>query len=214
MENRYKLYFHLKKSNKDVFYVGIGNEKRPFDKKGRTVFWRNVVNKHGYEVQIIKENLTWEQACVAEIFWIKTFGRRDRGEGELVNLTDGGDGNNRDVWNRGVKLGPMSEEQKAKRRGKPAWNKGLKMRKHTSSELLLMSITMLGKNKRKHSEEQNKKHSETMNGRIPVNKGQKISDEIRSKISKALKGKTQKKRKFTPWSEERRAKHNKKYNKN
>ena len=87
------LYLHVKSESKEVFYVGIGNDKRPYVKgKSRSKLWRNVVNKYGYEVIILSDNLTWKQACELEIYLIKYYGRRDLGEGTLVNMTDGGEG--------------------------------------------------------------------------------------------------------------------------
>jgi len=52
----------------------------------------NIVNKYGYEIEILKENLSWEEACELEKEYIKNIGRRDLGLGTLVNMTDGGDG--------------------------------------------------------------------------------------------------------------------------
>tara|TARA_R110002153_G_scaffold116471_1_gene260134 strand:- start:504 stop:1058 length:555 start_codon:yes stop_codon:yes gene_type:complete len=76
-----------------VFYTGIGNARRPYHKgKSRSKLWRNVVNKYGYEVIILADNLTWEQACDMEKYLIKYYGRRDLGTGTLVNMTDGGEG--------------------------------------------------------------------------------------------------------------------------
>jgi len=92
-ENNTCVYMHVKKTNKEAFYIGIGGTKRPYYKgKGRSKLWRNVANKHGYEVFILAENLYWSDACKIEIDLIKYFGRRDLGTGHLVNLTDGGEG--------------------------------------------------------------------------------------------------------------------------
>lgn len=91
---KYCLYFHLRNDNNEVFYVGIGNEKRPYEKRSRSDFWRNIVKKYGYKIEIIEKNLSWEEACEKEKMFIKKFGRQDLNEGCLVNLTDGCDGNN------------------------------------------------------------------------------------------------------------------------
>ena len=89
------LYRHLK-PNGEVFYIGISNSnrKRAFQKGKyeRNIFWHNVVKKYPeYEVQILSENLTWEEACELEIILISWYGRRDLGLGTLVNLTNGGE---------------------------------------------------------------------------------------------------------------------------
>lgn len=109
------IYFHINKTTKEIFYVGIGNEKRPHRIHGRSEWWNRIVNKYGYEIQIVKDNLTWEQAQVLEIFWIKTIGRKDLNEGSLVNMTNGGDGACSNLpkipWNKGKTL---SKEHKEK----------------------------------------------------------------------------------------------------
>ena len=91
-ENDRVLYFH-KKPDGEIFYVGIGNKYRPYTKKGRTKWWHSIVNKYGYTVEIIHENLSPQKAVELECFYIKQFGRADLKLGNLVNLTDGGDGN-------------------------------------------------------------------------------------------------------------------------
>jgi hypothetical protein len=86
------LYFHRRNDNNTIFYVGIGGKTRPSDTTNRNRYWHNIVEKVGYSVEIIHTNLTWEQACILEIKYIKQFGRFDLGLGKLVNMTDGGDG--------------------------------------------------------------------------------------------------------------------------
>lgn len=91
------LYTHEKPSG-EIFYVGIGNEKRPFSflRKGwgcRSKAWWNIVDKHGKPtVRILEENLSPIEAQEKEILLIKRIGRRDLNEGTLVNHTDGGEG--------------------------------------------------------------------------------------------------------------------------
>lgn len=86
------LYRHLK-PNGETFYIGIStNKKRPYSKDSRSNYWKNIVSKYGYEVQILKSNLTWKDACELEIILISYYGRRDLNTGDLVNLTDGGEG--------------------------------------------------------------------------------------------------------------------------
>lgn len=87
--NEYCLYRHLKPDG-CVFYVGISkNIKRPYNKHGRTKYWKNIVNKYGYEVQILKTHLSKEQACELEMILISWYGRIDLHNGTLVNMTDG-----------------------------------------------------------------------------------------------------------------------------
>lgn len=92
-ENNKVLYFHKTPDDK-VFYVGIGNLKRPYSKRYRNKWWHNTVNKYGYKVEIFIENLSHEEAIKEECYYIKHFGRADLNLGTLVNMTDGGDGAN------------------------------------------------------------------------------------------------------------------------
>ena len=94
MENNWYIYRHLK-PNGEVFYIGIGHSKkfkRAYDKINRSNYWKSVVNKYGYEIQILKADLTKEEACELEIILIDWYKRADCCGGTLVNLTDGGEG--------------------------------------------------------------------------------------------------------------------------
>jgi hypothetical protein len=78
------VYRHRRLDNNKVFYIGIGNEKRPYSKK-RNKHWQNVVNKTDYVVEIISENLSLEDACELEMFLISEYGVKN-----LTNITCGG----------------------------------------------------------------------------------------------------------------------------
>lgn len=87
------VYKHIRKDTNEVFYIGIGSRKdRALSKDGRTDHWHNIVNKHGYYVELIHEGISIEEAKELEIKYIKEIGRADLGKGSLINLTDGGDG--------------------------------------------------------------------------------------------------------------------------
>jgi len=93
------VYFHINPLRNEVFYVGIGGKYRPVKKIGRSDFWHNEVNKHGYIIDIVESGLTLEHAKERERFYINKIGRRSLGKGTLVNLTDGGDsGNGMKYW--------------------------------------------------------------------------------------------------------------------
>jgi hypothetical protein len=85
-------YHHKRLDTGEIFYVGIGEPKRPYADENRNPHWHHIVDKVGFEIIIIKENFTWEEACEWEISEINRIGRRDLGLGPLVNLTDGGEG--------------------------------------------------------------------------------------------------------------------------
>jgi hypothetical protein len=92
--NEYYVYTHLNPITKEVFYVGIGKGNRAWNQwSGRNKFWENYVNKYGFEVELISENLTRKQAEKIEINLIAELGRRQIDEGgTLVNRSSGGEG--------------------------------------------------------------------------------------------------------------------------
>jgi hypothetical protein len=85
-------YYHKRLDTGEIFYVGIGTPSRPYEDKHRNNHWNHIVEKVDYEVILVEENLSWEEACEWEKFEIKRIGRRDLGMGPLVNMTDGGEG--------------------------------------------------------------------------------------------------------------------------
>ena len=86
------VYLHKKKGTDEVFYVGIGNRIRSRAKDGRSELWWRTVNKYGYDIEIVEDKLSWDEAVKREIELIAKYGRRDKGCGTLVNHTDGGEG--------------------------------------------------------------------------------------------------------------------------
>jgi hypothetical protein len=125
---QYYVYTHLNPQTKEIFYVGIGKGNRAWNKgAGRNKFWENYVNKYGFEVEIIAENITRNQAGKIEIELIAHLGRRQIEEGgTLVNRSIGGDGGSggythTEEWKRqhserqlGKKKKPLSQEAKEK----------------------------------------------------------------------------------------------------
>ena len=91
---KHYVYIHLNPQTKEVFYVGIGKGNRAWNRwAGRNNFWENYVNKYGFEVELIAENLTRKQAEKIEMQLIASLGRRQIDEGgTLVNRSSGGDG--------------------------------------------------------------------------------------------------------------------------
>ena len=122
------VYTHSNPKTKEIFYIGIGKGNRAWNKgAGRNKFWDNYVNKHGFEVELVAENLTRNQAGKLEMDLIAHLGRRQIDEGGvLVNRSTGGDGGSggythTEEWKKlqserqtGVPKGPLSKEAKAK----------------------------------------------------------------------------------------------------
>ena len=135
MENNICVYLH-KKPNGEVFYVGIGNEKRPYWKFKRNKFWNSVVNKYpNYTIEIINTDLNWETACHIEKELIREYGRKCDG-GTLCNITLGGDGA------YGVIRGEKTKEILKK---KLTGNKNSLGFKHSESTKTNMSKSHIGK---------------------------------------------------------------------
>ena len=89
------VYRHIRLDKDHVFYVGIGsddNYDRAYSKDSRNNHWHSIVNKSDYEIEIMLDDLSWEDACKKETEFIKLYGRNDLNEGTLVNMTDGGEG--------------------------------------------------------------------------------------------------------------------------
>jgi hypothetical protein len=85
------VYKHIRKDTNEVFYIGIGkSEKRAYCNRGRNYHWKQVVNKAGYDIEIVEDELSWDDACSREKELIQFYGRADLNEGTLVNMTDGG----------------------------------------------------------------------------------------------------------------------------
>lgn len=103
-KNIHYLYRHIRLDTNEVFYVGIGtvnkNEsissheryyRRAYNNSKRNIFWKRVVSKTTYEVEILLESDDYDFIKQKEIEFISLYGRRDLGKGTLVNLTDGGE---------------------------------------------------------------------------------------------------------------------------
>lgn len=92
-EENYCVYRHRRLDSNEIFYVGVGkNEKRAYDKSRRNTYWKNIVNKTDYSIEIVQKNLSKDNAKELEIFLIHLYGRKDLNTGNLCNMTDGGDG--------------------------------------------------------------------------------------------------------------------------
>jgi len=88
------VYRHIRLDKNTPFYIGIGSDttyKRANEKSRRNNYWNNVAKK-GYRVDILFDNLSWNDACDKEKEFIDLYGRFDLGNGMLVNMTNGGEG--------------------------------------------------------------------------------------------------------------------------
>jgi hypothetical protein len=80
------VYTHRRNDNNQIFYVGIGNQYRPFVKQ-RSSEWNSIANEFGYSVDVVKKGLSTESARELEKKLIS-----DIGIDNLVNKNIGGGG--------------------------------------------------------------------------------------------------------------------------
>ena len=194
------VYEHLRNDTNEVFYVGIGaEENRAFKKGRRNKYWHNIVNKVGYSINIIHKDIDWEDACKIEKLLIEKYGRKDLGKGNLVNMTDGGEGvfglimseetrrkmSEAQKGNKSINFGKTLSEET--RRKMSEANKGKTLSEETRwkmSEARKGNTIMLGKT---HSEETRRKMSEAQKGNT-IFLGKTHSEESKKKMSEAKKG--------------------------
>jgi hypothetical protein len=88
------VYRHIRLDKNEPFYIGIGSDsnfQRAYDKTSRNKHWNHISVKE-YDVEILMNDLTWDEACEKEKEFITLYGRNDLGLGTLCNMTDGGEG--------------------------------------------------------------------------------------------------------------------------
>lgn len=83
----YFVYIHRRGSNGKIFYVGKGTRSRHKSTWGRTQHWHNIVNKHGYTIEIVQSGMNEWWAYELERDLILKY--QDQG---LCNRSEGGKG--------------------------------------------------------------------------------------------------------------------------
>jgi hypothetical protein len=141
-ENKYCLYQHTRKTDGRIFYIGIGDVKRPFEKSSRNQYWKNIVKKYGYNIVILVEGISWERACELEKLMISFYGRKDKKEGVLCNKTDGGEGTIGRIYSQETK---NKIGNKTKERLNNGWINPMTGKNHSNKVKKDHSIRMKGK---------------------------------------------------------------------
>jgi len=102
---KYYLYRHIRIDNGQPFYIGIGSKiykqnksfstlkseySRAYTKYGRNIYWKRIINKTKYYVEIMIESNDYSFIKKKEIEFIYLYRKNQK----LSNLTDGGEGGN------------------------------------------------------------------------------------------------------------------------
>ena len=143
MSKSFYVYVHRKLTDNQPFYVGKGTGSRAYKKHGRNEYWQRVVNKHGYFVEIVFDNLSEDEAFRCEIDTILEFQYFGY---DLCNLTKGGEG---------VSGRKLSSAEKSR------LSQGMKGRKRSVESIEKTRLATLG---RKRTPEQNAKNSKAQVG--------------------------------------------------
>ena len=148
------VYRHIRLDKNEPFYIGVGSDNnycRSKAKTDRNKYWKNIIEKTDYDIEIISDNLTWQKACEKEKEFIALYGRKHINTGCLVNMTDGGEGCYGRIVSNETKL-KISNSNKGKKIPKERIEKTrLKLigKRHTDSTKIKMSLAAKGKPKSK-----------------------------------------------------------------
>jgi hypothetical protein len=176
------VYKHIRLDNNSPFYIGIGKtEKRAYSKNGRTEYWRKIVKKCGYEVEILFDNISYDIAKEKEIEFIKLYGRANINSGILCNLTDGGDGSLgfKHSSESLIKIGEKSKNRVKSIEQINKWKNSMKnyIISNETKDKIKKTLTGI-----KHTEERKNNQSKSHLGKT-------LSQETKEKISILNKGK-------------------------
>jgi hypothetical protein len=189
------VYRHIRLDKNEPFYIGIGSDKngkyiRANDINKRNKFWKNITNKTKYRVEILFNDLTWEEACEKEIEFISLYGRVDLNNGTLCNMTAGG-GGCKDMVITQEHRDKLSKALKGKKglfgKDNPFFGK-----KHTKESMIKKSETIIKKGisfKGENNPNFGKKHSLEYKQKLrELRLGKKHSKETIEKIKQWGKG--------------------------
>jgi group I intron endonuclease len=185
--HRYHKHKSLSKSNKLNYHFYNALRKYGFDSFEWSILYQSKDRDHCKDVMenyFITEYDTFNNGYNSTKGGEGTFNHVKTPEGiERIRQANMG----KTPWNKGLKLGPLSEEQKKKvsdsLKGKSAWNKGIP---NTEEQKQKISQSLKDNNPM-HDPENRKKVSESLKGRV-------FSDEWKRKLSEAAKNRVRKKK--------------------
>jgi len=196
------VYRHIRLDKNEPFYIGIGSDDKYYRagaKSNRNKLWKDIVAKTDYEIEILFNDLTWDDACKKEQEFIALYGRKNKNKGSLCNLTDGGEG----------AFGVIVTQEKKDKLSKKQMGKIIAQ--ETKDKI---SNALKGKKRNSRTIETKLKISKANKGKIGLNKGKKMNQEFCMAVSLGKYGKKRK-----PFSDETKLKMkqsalNRKLNKN
>lgn len=154
-------YCHTRNDTNKIFYIGKGKDSRAFHLHQRNKLWHNIVNKHGFQAEILSYWKTEKEAFDHEKLLILCF--KDMGY-KLSNMSDGGEGSTGLIH---------TEESKRK----------------ISQKLLGIPKSEQHKLNVINARKNYKTSEETKEKLRKLRVGTKLSDEHKAKISKSRTGK-------------------------
>ena len=151
------VYRHIRLDKNEPFYIGIGKSNSDFNRayshKNRNVYWNNIVNVTKHRVEIMLQDITWDEACEKEIEFIELY-KKNTENGTLCNISDGGGG------------GYLSKEINEKRK--------LSLIGHIVSQETKVKIGLKAKGRKASSstkEKMSKSHKKNKTGSWLISKG-------------------------------------------
>jgi hypothetical protein len=138
-----------------IFYIGKGQGDRAYNGvaggiKRRSQYWCRHVEKYCAagkpSVTILFSDMPESIALATEKKWIGMLGRSNLNRGQLVNLTDGGEGVSGRVYSESTRK-KMSDKAKIRGCQVRGWNKGIKSSDQTRSKLSLSHMGQKSWNK-------------------------------------------------------------------
>ena len=161
------VYRHIRLDKNEPFYIGICKHDDPYYKRSksklRNNIWKKIVDKTGYEVEILFSNIDIDFAKNKEIEFIDLYGRICCGTGTLANIGGGGEP---------MKNPPEYIRERLRQRLKGAGNP-FYGKKHTEETRRKISEANLGKKRKPLSEETRRKIGLAQKGRTSWVKGLK-----------------------------------------
>jgi hypothetical protein len=149
------VYRHIRLDNNKPFYIGIGSDdegkyKRAHNKSKRSILWKRILAKTEYKIDILLDDLSWEEACEKEKEFISMYGRLDNCLGTLCNHTDGGEGllgniQSKETINKRIANTNFANISAAvKKRNSTGFQKNIEIRKKISQTLSIVRKKVVG----------------------------------------------------------------------